>query len=179
MSKTIAQMTIITIWFTSLALGSPCLLYSTTITYKGSGQTACILVWPDGQPTVSTMDYVYNLILFLVTYVVPMTAMVCCYTAMGRELWGSRSIGELTQRQLESIKSKRKVVRMFIVIVTIFGVCWLPYHCYFLYAHYHRDIGYSKYVQHIYLTFYWLAMSNAMVNPLIYYWMNARYLYRR
>ena len=35
--------------------------------------------------------------------------MVVCYTLMGRELWGSRSIGELTQRQAESIKSKRKV----------------------------------------------------------------------
>jgi tachykinin-like receptor len=30
-------------------------------------------------------------------------------------------------------------------------------------------------VQHLYLGFYWLAMSNTMVNPLIYYWMNARY----
>jgi hypothetical protein len=28
---------------------------------------------------------------------------------MGRELWGSRSIGELTQRQADSIRSKRKV----------------------------------------------------------------------
>jgi len=43
------------------------------------------------------------------TYLVPVTAMVVCYTLMGRELWGSRSIGELTQRQAESIKSKRKV----------------------------------------------------------------------
>jgi hypothetical protein len=38
-----------------------------------------------------------------------MTAMVCCYSAMARELWGIRSIGEMTQRQQESIKSKKKV----------------------------------------------------------------------
>ncbi|XP_054286481.1 tachykinin-like peptides receptor 86C [Macrosteles quadrilineatus] len=175
MSKTSAQITIAAIWLTSLILGSPCLMYSTTVTHRPSGQTACILIWPDGQPLVSTMDYIYNLVLFMVTYVTPMAAMLGCYTAMGRELWGSRSIGELTQRQIDSIKSKRKVVRMFIVIVTIFGVCWLPYHSYFLYTHYHRDVPYSKYVQHLYLMFYWLAMSNAMVNPLIYYWMNARF----
>ncbi|PSN41560.1 Tachykinin-like peptides receptor 86C [Blattella germanica] len=54
----------------------------------------------------------YNVILLLVTYVVPMCAMVACYTAMGRELWGSRSIGELTQRQIDSIRSKRKVKNM-------------------------------------------------------------------
>lgn len=39
----------------------------------------------------------------------PMIVMAVCYTLMGRELWGSRSIGELTQRQIDSIKSKRKV----------------------------------------------------------------------
>jgi tachykinin-like receptor len=63
---------------------------------------------------------------------------------------------------------------MFIIIVSIFAVCWLPYHAYFIYTHHDRTLTYSKYVQHLYLGFYWLAMSNAMVNPLIYYWMNAR-----
>jgi hypothetical protein len=29
---------------------------------------------------------------------------------MGKELWGSRSIGEHTERQLESMKSKKKVI---------------------------------------------------------------------
>lgn len=38
-----------------------------------------------------------------------MVLMTACYTAMGRVLWGSRSIGEMTQRQIDSIKSKRKV----------------------------------------------------------------------
>jgi hypothetical protein len=51
----------------------------------------------------------YNVIVLLVTYVVPMCAMVACYSAMGRELWGSRSIGERTQRQVDSIRSKKKV----------------------------------------------------------------------
>lgn len=31
------------------------------------------------------------------------------------------------------------------------------------------------YIQQVYLVIYWLAMANSMFNPLIYYWMNARY----
>ena len=31
------------------------------------------------------------------------------------------------------------------------------------------------YTQHMYLLFYWLAMSNSCVNPLVYYWMNRRF----
>ena len=38
-----------------------------------------------------------------------MLVMVVCYTLMGQELWGSRSIGEHTERQLEAMKSKKKV----------------------------------------------------------------------
>lgn len=38
-----------------------------------------------------------------------MVVMIICYTVMGRELWGSQSIGENTERQTESVKSKKKV----------------------------------------------------------------------
>jgi tachykinin receptor 3 len=96
---------------------------------------------------------------------------------MGRELWGSRSIGERTQRQTEAIRSKRKVVRMFVTVVSIFAVCWLPYHAYFIYGYHHQEAAASPYAQHVYLAFYWLAMSNAAVNPLIYYWFNNRFVY--
>lgn len=63
---------------------------------------------------------------------------------------------------------------MFILVVTYFTFCWLPYHGYFIYAYHYNDIVAASYVQHVYLGFYWLAMSNAMVNPIIYYWMNNR-----
>ncbi|KAL1117622.1 hypothetical protein AAG570_003937 [Ranatra chinensis] len=176
-TKCKAQFTILIIWSSSLILAIPCLLYSTTITYKRfrqNEQTACIMVWPDGQPMVSQMDYLYTIVLFLTTYLIPMTAMVCCYASMARHLWGSLSIGELTTCQQECIRAKRKVVRMFLVVVSVFGVCWLPYHSYFIYTYHKKEFVYSKYVQHLYLGFYWLAMANAMMNPLIYYCMNTR-----
>lgn len=68
---------------------------------------------------------------------------------------------------------------MFIVVVVLFTVCWLPYHGYFVYQFINHKVISSKYVQHIFLAFYWMAMSNAMINPLVYYWMNARYTNRR
>ncbi|KAG6458842.1 hypothetical protein O3G_MSEX011086 [Manduca sexta] len=117
----------------------------------------------------------YQVLFFVVTYAVPMLGMTFFYSAMGRVLWGSRSIGEMTQRQVDSIRSKRKVVKMFILVIVIFGICWLPYHTYFIYTHFNPSILYMKYVQHVYLGFYWLAMANAMVNPIIYYWMNAKF----
>uniref|UniRef100_A0A1A9VEM5 G-protein coupled receptors family 1 profile domain-containing protein n=1 Tax=Glossina austeni TaxID=7395 RepID=A0A1A9VEM5_GLOAU len=170
---------LILIWFFSAALSSPCLFYSSTMTkryYNGKSRTVCYMLWPDGRYPTSMSDYVYNIIILIITYGIPMIVMLICYTLMGRVLWGSRSIGETTERQLESIKSKRKVVRMFIAIVAIFAICWLPYHMFFIYAYHNNRMTSTKYVQHMYLAFYWLAMSNAMVNPVIYYWMNKRTL---
>ena len=45
----------------------------------------------------------------LLTYVVPILAMAGCYSRMGLVLWGSKDIGELSQRQAHSISAKRKV----------------------------------------------------------------------
>ncbi|XP_045136936.1 tachykinin-like peptides receptor 86C isoform X2 [Portunus trituberculatus] len=178
MSKSEARHFIIFIWLSSMSLAVPCLLYSTTVSIKYKNdeiRRGCFLLWPDGQTSISYREYVYNIVFFATTYVLPMLVMLVSYTLISCELWGSHSIGELTDRQASSIKSKRRVVRMFIVIVVAFMLCWLPQQGFFLYQYHNSQVLDSAHIQHIYLGFYWLAMANAMVNPIIYYWMNARF----
>ena len=64
---------------------------------------------------------------------------------------------------------------MFGAVSTIFAVCWLPYHTYFLYSFYNPSIMRAWYTPHMFLAFYWLAMANSCVNPMVYYAMNTRY----
>lgn len=166
------------IWLLSAALSSPGLIYSATEAKRyrsGRMRTVCFLLWPDGRYPFSAADYAYNIVFLVLTYGVPMIVMVVCYTLMGRELWGSQSIGEHTQRQHESVRAKKKVVRMFIAVVAIFGICWLPYHMFYVYAYHWPEITSAPLVPHLYLGFYWLAMANSMVNPIIYYWMNRKF----
>jgi hypothetical protein len=68
-----------------------------------------------------------------------------------------------------------QVVKMMIVVVVTFAVCWLPYHVYFLLQSTITDINYWEHMQDVYNVIYWLAMSNSMYNPIIYCWMNSRY----
>ena len=56
----------------------------------------------------------------------------------------------------------------------IFAICWLPQQGFFLYQYHNSKVLDTDNIQHIYLGFYWLAMANAVANPIIYYWMNAR-----
>ncbi|XP_022705660.1 tachykinin-like peptides receptor 86C [Varroa jacobsoni] len=117
----------------------------------------------------------YNVVFMIATYFVPMVTIAIAYSIMGHVLWRSKGIGEQTERQKEAIRSKQRVVRMLVVVVMIFGVCWLPYHLYFIYTYLDPDVTYTTWAQPLYLVIYWLAMSNCMYNPFIYYWMNSRF----
>uniref|UniRef100_A0A8B9HXB6 Tachykinin receptor 2 n=1 Tax=Astyanax mexicanus TaxID=7994 RepID=A0A8B9HXB6_ASTMX len=68
-----------------------------------------------------------------------------------------------------------KVVKMMIVVVTTFAICWLPYHIYFILVSFKRDIYNQHYIQQVYLAIFWLAMSSTMYNPIIYCCLNQRF----
>ena len=36
---------------------------------------------------------------------------------------------------------------MMMIVVTIFGVCWLPYHVYFIVSNAYPEINFSPYIQ--------------------------------
>ena len=63
---------------------------------------------------------------------------------------------------------------MFVTVVLLFGLCWFPYHFYFIYVFHHNHILQLPITQHVYFLFYFLAMGNSMINPIIYFFMNAR-----
>ena len=69
-----------------------------------------------------------------------------------------------------------QIVKMLVVLIVIFGVCWLPYHVYFLYSYHYPDVRSLPYIQHVFLGFYWCAMAHSMVNPIVYYFMNPKYV---
>ena len=52
----------------------------------------------------------YNLIYFLLTYLMPLVVMGLCYLQMGRKLWREKTIGEDTPSMAKSRKTKQKVI---------------------------------------------------------------------
>ncbi|XP_055643026.1 tachykinin-like peptides receptor 99D isoform X2 [Toxorhynchites rutilus septentrionalis] len=161
------------IWIIGIIISSPMLLFFTT--YDFQDRIVCYSEWPDGPTNHSMLEYIYNVLFMFLTYFLPIGSMSFTYARVGVELWGSKSIGECTQRQLENIKSKRRIVKMMIVVVAIFAVCWLPFQIYFIVTSYYPDLTSEPYIQEVYLAIYWLAMSNSMYNPIIYCWMNSRF----
>ncbi|XP_039750556.1 tachykinin-like peptides receptor 86C [Pararge aegeria] len=176
LSRRVARAALFTVWFASVLLALPSLLYSDTYTkkYINGEREICFIKWPDGSYPTSRTDYCYNLVFLSVTYAAPMVVMVWAYARMSAALRG-RTIGECTHHQMQVVRAKRKVVRMFVLVVVVFALCWLPYHAYFVLVYHHQSLASSPIAQHVYLGFYWLAMANSMFNPLIYYWMSNKF----
>ncbi|XP_050312828.1 tachykinin-like peptides receptor 99D isoform X2 [Anthonomus grandis grandis] len=178
MSRAMTLILALFTWVMGIVIGMPSLLYYKTYRDRyasGDERVICYPEWPDGTTSDSLYEYYFNVAFLVVTYLIPIISMSYTYARIGIELWGSQSIGECTQRQMENIKSKRRVVKMMMVVVIIFAVCWLPYQLYFILVSYFPSITTSEYIQETFLAIYWLAMSNSMYNPIIYCWMNARF----
>ncbi|CAH1794500.1 unnamed protein product [Owenia fusiformis] len=170
-------LSIFCIWTAALVVAVPNLIYATTHKWDLENcdtRTVCYLEWPDG--VYMAHDHMYNVILLLLNYFIPLVILAVTYAMVGKALWGSQTIGEnVGARHGENVKSKRKIVKMMIVIVAIFAVCWFPMHLYYIIVYHFPDLTLQPFVQHLYLVFYWLAMSNSMYNPLVYCWMNQRF----
>ncbi|XP_034487365.1 tachykinin-like peptides receptor 99D [Drosophila innubila] len=167
------------IWLSSSLISCPSLLFFKTEEVKVGNATriVCYPDWPDGPMNHSKMEHLHNILIMILTYFLPIISMTVTYSRVGIELWGSKTIGEYTPRQVENVRSKRRVVKMMIVVVLIFGFCWLPFHSYFIITSCYPAIVEAPYIQELYLVIYWLAMSNSMYNPIIYCWMNSRFRY--
>ena len=70
--------------------------------------------------------------------------------------------------------SSLQVVKMMILVVVTFAICWLPYHVYFLITGLNKQLVKKKSIQQVYLSVMWLAMSSTMYNPIIYCCLNSR-----
>ena len=102
---------LVIIWMVSILVAIPTLLYSTTINYEeniGHSRTACLMIWPDGNPSESLLDHIYQIIFFLVTYVLPMVGLSITYGHLGTVLWRDSNDQDFNKNK-RSQNEKRKV----------------------------------------------------------------------
>ncbi|TTR84634.1 Neuromedin-K receptor [Bagarius yarrelli] len=118
---------------------------------------------------------VYHGIVAVLVYILPLVVMGIAYTIIGVTLWGSEIPGDSSDSYHSQLQAKRKVVKMMIVVVVTFALCWLPYHVYFIVTGLNKQLNKRKSIQQVYLSVLWLAMSSTMYNPIIYCCLNNRF----
>ncbi|MBN3295898.1 substance-K receptor [Amia ocellicauda] len=171
LSATTTKVVIAVIWIVAFALTFPQCFYSKILPYNS--RTVCLVDWPGDYGGKHQLTYQIAVIILI--YLLPLLVMLVTYSIVGLTLWGSEIPGEASEHYQNQMQAKRKVVKMMIVVVLTFALCWLPYHLYFILGSFNNDIYKQKYIQQVYLVIFWLAMSSTMYNPIIYCCLNQRF----
>ncbi|XP_029995348.1 tachykinin receptor 3a [Sphaeramia orbicularis] len=160
---------IVCIWSLAVILAFPLCYFSTTRVLPK--RTVCFVAWPRKEDD----QLMYHIIVTVLIYMLPLVVMGITYTIVGLTLWGGEIPGDSSDNYHGQLRAKRKVVKMMIIVVVTFALCWLPYHVYFIVTGVNKSLNKWKYIQQVYLSVMWLAMSSTMYNPIIYCCLNSRF----
>ncbi|KAM4594893.1 tachykinin receptor 3a [Fundulus diaphanus] len=169
LSAKVTMGVIVSIWSLAVVLAFPLCYFSTTLARPH--RTICYVAWP----RKADDRVMYHIIVTALVYVLPLVVMGITYAIVGVTLWGGEIPGDSSDNYHGQLRAKRKVVKMMIIVVVTFALCWLPYHVYFIATGLNERLRKWKYIQQVYLTVLWLAMSSTMYNPIIYCCLNSRF----
>ncbi|KAF7492719.1 putative G-protein coupled receptor 83 [Sarcoptes scabiei] len=130
----------------------------------------CKAIYPGDDP--QSYRRVITLLAFTTQFCIPMIIVAVCYILIGMKISRRSCIGEHTIEQVhQHLNSKRKTIKMLIVVVATFAICWLPYNLLYIVEDFFQ-INFSLSIHYI---AHWLAMSSICYNPFIYFWLNRGY----
>ena len=151
-------------WAVIFLCNTPIIFQFNVITYRfaGENRSACINTRVYMDPDHGKLFYGC---FFVFAYVLPLALVVILYgTMLKRLLHGVVPRGN---QSTESIRSKRRVTRLVVIVVLIFALCWLPIQVIFMIHHFGTYPGTKIFVA-IQIASNCLAYMNSCVNPILY-----------
>ncbi|XP_059478219.1 neuromedin-K receptor-like [Neocloeon triangulifer] len=161
-----ARLTVASIWVLGGALALPMTIAMRVTLLQNGGVTKPFCYNINLSPEQMTL---YRRVLVALQYFVPLCVISAVYVRMGLRLWGSRAPGNAENtRDANLLRNKKRVIKMLVIVVAIFAICWLPLQSYNVLQDIYPQINGYKYINIIWFCCDWLAMSNSCYNPFIY-----------
>lgn len=113
--------------------------------------------------------------LFILMYLVPLIIITILYTLICCTLWRRSMPGEASsETEKRNEITKRRVVRMLVIITAVFALCWFPAHFYHMLLAYRLDV-HKKLPHYIMTLCFALGHANSAVNPWLYMMLNEKF----
>lgn len=156
------------IWGSSFTLMIPYLVVFGSVQFGPGENSYCVV-----KKEFLKILQIHISLVFVLLYALPLLFIATLYTVVCRKLWKQKSPGVRSQTAVQNRETrKRKTVKMLIILVTVFAICWLPVHVMhlFLFFWYNTVIPTA-----IYLLSFWACHSHSAINPLLVAIFNSQY----
>uniref|UniRef100_H2ZZ07 P2Y purinoceptor 2 n=2 Tax=Latimeria chalumnae TaxID=7897 RepID=H2ZZ07_LATCH len=157
-----AQIASCGVWAIVLIGQSPILSFVTTSEYS-YGTYCHDTTKKDRFPQFVT----YSNFMLALFFCVPLTIVIVCYCLMAKRLLQPSSVGP------EKTKSKQKSIRMIIIVLTVFVICFLPFHVtralYYAFRRHQLSCGTLNAINLAYKVTRPLASANSCLDPILYF----------
>lgn len=137
----------------------------------------CVEVWPN-----EISGQIYTIIVFVITFLLPIMIITFTYS----KIW-YQMVHHVTPGNPDSVRDshrmdvKNKVVKMLVIVVGLFILCWSPIHFFNVLLYFapsimniETELMYNLF----YLTFFachFLAMVHSLMNPIVYCFMSENF----
>ena len=171
----------VTIWILSFALMLPYPMFHEARFFPGLNVHRCVQAWPWEDINDPTFEETYRVlkifhsIVFVMLYALPLAITIIIYFLICRKMWLRIIPGNATNSNLAAVeKSKRKVVRLLVIIVVVFALCWFPIYVNHYFWYVRPDLA-DKLPLEVQFFFTWLGHANSAINPCIYILMSGKF----
>ncbi|XP_033023792.1 gonadotropin-releasing hormone II receptor-like [Lacerta agilis] len=153
-------------WILSVLLAAPQLFLFHLYTIPGVNFTQCVT---HGSFREHWQETTYNMFTFTTLYVTPLTVMVVCYVRILFEISKQLKINKGLARGKDDhiSKARMKTLRMTVVIVASFIICWTPYYLLGLWYWFQPDMirRMPEYINHFLFLF---GLLHTCTDPIVY-----------
>ncbi|BFG05040.1 neuropeptide CCHamide-1 receptor [Drosophila madeirensis] len=176
----------VSIWLLAIICGLPALIGSYLKHVQLTKEKAIDICYP--YPDTWGIDYAKTMVLlhFLVYYAIPLVIIAVFYVLIALHLMYTASVPGEIQGAVRQVRARRKVAMTVLAFVVIFGICFLPYHVFFLWFYYWPTAqdDYNAYWHVLRIAAYCMSFANSCANPVALYFVSGafrkhfnRYLY--
>ncbi|EDO43123.1 predicted protein, partial [Nematostella vectensis] len=161
------------IWAISALVMLPSLFLFTVWTDERHGEHYCVVSWPwgDDGETLRVLGRFFTLT-FVFMYCCPVLFLAILYTMIARKLWVRAIPGNDTQSNRGATqRCRKKVIKLLMVVVALFAVCWFPTHVMHYFLVYDSNRFYHLSDETKFLSFF-VSHANSSINPILYILLN-------
>ncbi|XP_016947889.1 neuropeptide CCHamide-1 receptor [Drosophila biarmipes] len=168
--------TAVSIWLLAILCGLPALLGS-NLKHLGINEKSIVICYP--YPEEWGINYAKSMVLlhFLVYYALPLVIIAVFYVLIALHLMYSASVPGEIQGAVRQVRARRKVAVTVLAFVVIFGICFLPYHVFFLWFYFWPTAqeDYNAFWHVLRIVAYCMSFANSCANPVALYFVSGAF----